>query len=210
MAKEKKLDQHVTEYKELAEKHHDSRRMLDEKQIELESKLADLKAELEQQQHAALLDLSDDSLKKDAEIKKEIADTEMLLATVKDRKQKLVFPAEIKAKRDEIFEKVKREAVQEYDDRLPALLEEISEAKAAYIEKLVEYHNLKHGVYRKVKDTCAEVGKTNLETIDLPTIKEVDWHNRSHHSASGHKYIVSEFDVEQALTQGKIDTFFTR
>ncbi|MGG3694330.1 hypothetical protein [Heyndrickxia ginsengihumi] len=210
MAKEKTLDQHVTEYKELVVKHHDSKKVLDEKQTELESKLADLKAELEQQQHAALLDLSDDSLKKDAQIKKEIADTEMLLATVKDRKQKLVFPVEINAKRDAIFEEVKREAVQEYDDRLPALLEEISAAKAAYISKLIEYHDLKHGVYKKIKDTCAEVGKTNLETIDLPAVAEVDWQNRSHHTASGHKYIVSEFDVEQALTQGKIDTFFTR
>ncbi|MDW7616977.1 hypothetical protein SC499_20225 [Peribacillus simplex] len=200
----KSLNTLIGEYKAKHQEYAEAGIGLATKLEELELKLTDLNQQLKESQENNASDFSDESLAKDAALRSEIASTEIMITTVKDRQTKLAFPAEIIDQSREIFELAKAEVVNDYNDRLPSLLEEIQEAKFSYLDKLVEYKTLRDSVNKRILEVGKEVNR-NVDQYDFPRVKEVAFFHRDHPESEGVRYTVEKYDVTNVLDGHKIE-----
>ena len=197
------LNQQIADFKGKADQFQASIKSFEEKRQELESKLVDLNAQLQQRQNDTILDLSAESLALDHAIKNEIAETESMLSVVIERQQKLSNPEELNELRRNTFSNAVAEAAKEYNDKLPGLLDEIQAAKQQYLNKLVEYHALKTGVNEKIRSVGREIGIEPAQK-DFPNVREIAWNYHDHPAADGSKYTVAQWEVNDAVINGKI------
>ncbi|WP_050180680.1 hypothetical protein [Domibacillus robiginosus] len=196
MAK-KSLNTLIKEHRAKQKEHQEAAEGLAAKYVELEEELGTLRIELGEQQ-ACVSNPSEESLAKDAALRREIAQTELLLETMEERQHALTAPPALRASAKEIFERARTEAVADYEEKLPAALAEIEAAKAHYLYAVASYSKLKKSVNQKIMEAGREVGY-DFETMDLPKLREIAWFHRGHDEADGSKYTIFEDEIRKAV-----------
>lgn len=199
MANKKTFNDQIAAYKAALAAHNEKVESFKAKERELSDKLADLQSQLEQIE----IEASDESLAKEAALRDEISKTESLLEVIKDRLAEIRHRTGLTELGNEAFELAKQEAAQEYYDKLPGLLEEIKDAKQAYLQKLIEYHDLKAGVSQNIRAAAIELNRSP-NTSDFPRLKEIAWNYTDHREADGVKYTVTSYDINLAIEHGQL------
>ncbi|MGG0555253.1 hypothetical protein ABEY55_21985 [Priestia aryabhattai] len=162
-----------------------------------------LQGELTKHQADSALDVTDDALTKEVALKQEITQVELTIAGLNDRLARVNVAPEVSSLAVEAVSLARKEAVEEYQTKEQALLDDIERSKFAYLNAIVAFRNGQQAVAEKIRETARQVGRGNgIEQKDLPHLREIAWGYTTHSEADGIKYGLSSHEISQAIEYG--------
>lgn len=193
----------IEEYKNVAGKQAEVHKVFSEKLVELEFNLKKLRGELIKHQAESALDVTDDALAKEVALKQEITQVELTITGLHDRLGRVNVAPEVFSLAVEAVDLAREEAIAQYKMQEQALLDDIENAKFAYLNAIVAFRNGQQAVVEKVRETARQVGRSNsIEQKDLPHLREIHWGYTTHPEADGIKYGLSAHEISQAIDHG--------
>ncbi|MFL0475591.1 hypothetical protein ACH0CI_26780 [Priestia sp. 179-F W1.4 NHS] len=193
----------IEEYKVSAGKQAEARQAFEDRKVELELNLEKLQGELSKHQVESALDITDEALSKEVALKQEITRLELTIAGLNDRLSRVNVAPEVSSLAVEAVDLAREEAIAQYKTQEQALLDDIENAKFAYLNAIVAFRNGQQAVAEKVRETARQVGRSNgIEQKDLPHLREIHWGYTTHPEADGIKYGLSAHEISQAINHG--------
>jgi len=193
----------IEEYKASAGKQAEARQAFEDKKVELELDLKKLQGELATHQVESALDVTDEALSKEVALKQEITRLELTIAGLNDRLARVNVAPEVASLAVEAVNLAREEAIAQYKVQEEAFLDDIEQAKFAYLNAIVAFRNAQQAVTEAIRETARQVGRSNgIEQKDIPHLREIHWGYTTHPEADGIKYGLSAHEISQAIDHG--------
>ncbi|MYL53315.1 hypothetical protein GLW08_08180 [Pontibacillus yanchengensis] len=206
MAEPKNLEQALKQYHGIKDKETQAAENIRKQKADLQTEIADLENKLAEHQRETTLDISDKALQTETDLKQQITSAKLKLQSLQDKEGRLSFGRDTKAIGKKAVEFAKQEKKEEYDEKLPGVLDAIEKAKRDYLLAVVAYRDLENDLKQGISDVGLEVNH-QITNDDFPRVREIAWGYRDHQHTDGEKYAVSEADIQRAVKEGKFSKY---
>ncbi|WP_088032783.1 hypothetical protein [Evansella clarkii] len=201
------INQAIQEYNENKEKDMELVRLASNKVAELENALDTARTELSEAITESVKNPSEQNEATERTVRQKIGEIESDLQAAKERHVRAGEIASNRAdlsKATAVIKQAKEAAYDMLQENEPVKLKDIEEAKAAYLEALVDYGTLIDDARKMVFETAQLTNPNAFESVGYPEGKTIAWGYRAHPYSDGKRYTVFADEISHALERGEL------